>query len=664
MKTSEYKYGKYPFEKFNILQDLVFPYVDDTWNVIVSAPTSSGKTIAGELLAGKCLKEKKRVIYTSPLKALAEERADDWSNSSHPWSKKKLIILTGDYQLTPEREKQLDLARIIITTYEMLAVRARRSAIEKHKWVEEAGALIVDEAHFLSSDGRGDHLENALIGFTRMNPTARIIFLSATMRNHGQIVDWLTKLNGHPTQVIESDYRPCALTTHFETYPGQTGWGTYDAQEDAKVTRLLGLLEEHTDDQWLIFVHSKAMGYRVRDRMAERGMSAAFHNADLSKEKRSEVEKAYKAKKLQYLIATSTLAYGVNLPARRVAIVGVTRGMDMVDILDLIQECGRAGRPRYDTVGDAHIIVDEARYGMIAPLIANGVDVVSQLPKHVGFHLIGEIAEKRVDSPDASATWADKTLAAHQGLWNPTLVRSVFNQFESRKLIRKQVLVKDAMYEATTLGKIASMHYFDPIDVADWMANMTTVKQRELTREPIALAWMWGNVSSRQGFIPKDMRALTSEYIVTLRSFGLSTRNDGCTAISAVLWQKMIGREERIKAWPQIVMPLNLDGARVISCLKQIDDRVLRGRNRRYWDMVWARVRYGVGWDAASLCTIPGIGPSFAAVLVADGVCSPEEFFKKKALVRGLLPAHVYKEAIRAESDFVRDEPDPIDDGE
>src|SRR3990172_9105724 len=313
IKTTEFKYGSYPFKYLNPVQSEVFPHIEKDCNVSIAAPTSSGKTIAAELIAAKSLCDGKRVAYLTPLKALTEEKCQDWSNG-HYFQNYSMIVLTGDYKLTEEREALLQKAKIIVSTYEMFAVRCRRFSIERSKYINEIGTLIIDEAHFIGSLGRGDHLENSLILFTRRNPTARIVFLSATMENYRQLAEWLTDLNKKPTEVVFSTYRPCKLNISYEPFVMPSYYKRYEyhaISERLILDRLLDIITRNPDDQWLIFAHSKAIQKKAYEWLDNRfDKITAIHNADLDKDSRATIETNFKDKKIQYLVATSTLAYG------------------------------------------------------------------------------------------------------------------------------------------------------------------------------------------------------------------------------------------------------------------------------------------------------------------------------------------------------------------
>lgn len=657
MKTSTYKYGNYLFDEFNPVQSDVMDYLEDDCNLVIAAKTSAGKTICGEIIAGKALKEGQTVVYLSPLKALAEEKSADWIDEEHPWEEYKKIVLTGDYRLTDRRQQELLDADIIIATYEMMSVRCRRFSVENNSWLKNIGVLIVDEAHFLGSENRGDHLENAILNFTKVNPEARLVLLSATLKNCDEIAEWCTDLNGKGTTTILSDYRPCDLKIHFSVYRSTYN---YMQNEEAKLDVLSEIMHAHQEDQWLIFVHSKAAG-RMALRMIENtfGRRAAFHNADLTLDQRREVEKNFKSGVIRYLVATSTLAYGLNLPARRVAIFGLQRGINYVDPLDVIQECGRAGRPKYDDQGDAYVIVaikDRFRWEQD---ITKGVKVMSQLALKLGFHLIGEISERRVTTPQEGRHWYNKTFAAHQsGNATMTAVEPLMDQYRRVGLIRKQGWAtnidspEEIKYEATQLGRIASIHYFDPFDVVDWKDNFLALVDRDMLQDDVSIAWAIANIGSlRTGFIPKSMRQLTNEMLGALKSRDLMMKNQGGTAQATVIYHQIQGHDDTLKPFIAHRIGIQTDSERMTSCFRAIDTRVLhRTGVDEYWEDLKARLYYGVTWEPARLCKIPGVGKKWSKVLADAGV-TRDNLTERMADMKEILPLVIFTKVKQYASD-------------
>lgn len=170
VSTSDFKYGKYPFSHFNLLQSLYFPFHNQDKNGVITATTSAGKTICAELAIGHCLQSKKKAIFLCPLKALSQEKFDSWTDSEHFLSNFKIEILTGDHKLTESKLNSIRKADVVIMTSEMLDTRTRFSNSPSSDWLKEVDLLVVDEAHLLTTS-RGPALEVGLMRFTELFPS-------------------------------------------------------------------------------------------------------------------------------------------------------------------------------------------------------------------------------------------------------------------------------------------------------------------------------------------------------------------------------------------------------------------------------------------------------------------------------------------------------------
>lgn len=309
VETNKYpNYAKFPFEKFNPVQSRIFEIYKEDCNLVVAAQTSAGKTICAEIMMAQEIRERGgKAMYLAPLRALAKEKIDDWTNENHHFSDLNLSICTGDYRLTEKRKEELSNSNIIIMTSEMLNSRCRNFKSESNDWLKQIGTIIVDESHLLTVPGRGDHLEIGLMKFSKIAPQCRIIFLSATMPNVDQIAEWLINLNNKKTYLINSKYRPCPLSIHYEEY--EDGMG-YELNEESKINKAIDILREHKEDKFLIFAHTKNTGEKIKRDLKQLNIECEFHNADLEADKRHEVEKRFKHGDLRVIVATSTLAWG------------------------------------------------------------------------------------------------------------------------------------------------------------------------------------------------------------------------------------------------------------------------------------------------------------------------------------------------------------------
>jgi len=277
-------------------------------NLIITTPTSSGKTAMAEMVIARQLALGRRAVYVSPLKAVTSEKFHEWTDGSHPFSSKRLVIMTGDYQLGAKRLGELADADIVLMTSEMLDSRSRKHGEEKSGWIAGVGAIVVDEAHLLGTD-RGPALEVGLMRFTE-RCSARIVFLSATLPNIEQVRGWLTSLNGMPTVTVDLPWRPVELRMHWLPYEHSGNPRVRDERFNA-VREIV--LRHHRTGGTLVFVHTKRMGREMRDMLRREGICCEFHSGELGKDARREIEAKFRSRELPVLISTSTLAWGCNL---------------------------------------------------------------------------------------------------------------------------------------------------------------------------------------------------------------------------------------------------------------------------------------------------------------------------------------------------------------
>jgi len=348
--ASEFPYHDLGHEELNPIQTAVLPWVDRDVNLVVAAATSAGKTIAAEMMIADGLARGGKGIFLSPLRAVSQEKHDDWTGD-HPWSELGVSIVTGDYSLTDKRRRELRRADVVVMTSEMLDSKSRRMS-NQNEFLNEVLALVVDEAHLLTMKGRGDALECGVMRFTRKNPSARVILLSATMPNVDELGTWLTCLNGKPSVVIRSDWRPTRLTVHWPTYRVSHGRGSYQRNEASKRKVTLDLVDRYPDDKWLIFVHGKKAGWSLLEELHELHEEAEFHNADLARDKRIELERRFRSGSLRVVVATSTLAYGCYRHGTAVALAdGTLRAIEKVgpgdDVLSLVDGRFISSRVRF-----------------------------------------------------------------------------------------------------------------------------------------------------------------------------------------------------------------------------------------------------------------------------------------------------------------------------
>jgi len=639
LETKLFRWGMYPFDKFNVIQSRVAQFVDQDNNVVVEAKTSTGKTIMGELFMWKVLKDGKKVIYTSPLKALTREKWDSWTKKFGELGY-KIAIVTGDYRLTDKRIKELNDANIILCTSEMLDHRTRNMTSEKSEWLTKAGLLIIDEVQMIGMKDRGDKLEAGLMRFAQINPACRMILLSGTMPNSGEIASWINILNGKETILIKSGWRPIKLNMKYEKYNDKQG---YYAAKDNLMMKVMEEVKKHQNDKILIFVHSKTDGRRILEMLEEAKYRAEFHNADLEVDDRVGIEESFKSRSdesVRIIIATSTLAYGLNLPARIVIITGMHRGIEEVSELDIIQMAGRSGRMGIDTEGDAIILLPETQFDELKKKIENPGDIISQIndPLIAAFHVIGEIVGKTIATREDVYKWYSRTLAARQNMKiDKEYVDNLVNYLLKNNAIRDL----DGKLVETELGKACTYFYLRPDMLKDLMVNWTKIFDTRIEGNDFMLTRALSRLNLyNEVIVSKAEKEYIEGYHKASKAmeatFGSSS--DGQSKIGMAYLNMVKGvKSVEVKDGKKVPNPLSSvqrglqqDVERVFQALAYIDAKYAKWNKGSYWSAMGIRLKYGVGPELVGLCMMEGIGGTYAKRLYDAGIRNPIELLSKK----------------------------------
>jgi helicase len=479
----------------------------DGENLVLATPTASGKTLVAMIASMRVIQKGGKVVYLAPLRALASEKYEEFKqvfsgirkNSEDPKSTIKVYISTGDYDSSGE---SLGGGDILVLTNE------RFDSILRHgvTWTDSVGLFITDEVHLVGEAHRGPTLEVILAKIIRYVPGSQILALSATISNTGDLAKWLNaKLidtEWRPVKLIEGifDYgilrftegetrkilqsnRGSALDVAIDSVKSDSGQALIFcetrkravamADKAGELTRNFLSFEESTKlRETAQKIHSTGEETEVSRRLAEaiqRG--AAFHHAGLDNRHRKIVEDAFKSRQIKILTSTPTLAAGVNLPARRVVLSSLLRydaeqgGQTPISVLEFKQMAGRAGRPKYDKVGE---IVLLASAGMNSEdLLEHYIQgkpepIRSQLSGEgpLRSHLLGLIASQRGIREEDLYDFFQSTLLGSQ--YRPVTIKSRIKKALSFLEEEELIIRRSKKYIATQFGKRVAYLYIDP----------------------------------------------------------------------------------------------------------------------------------------------------------------------------------------------------------
>ena len=582
IETNKFPYTKFKFEFFNQVQSKVFQLYDKDINIVIASATSSGKTTMAEMFISDTKHKGKKSVFLSPLKAISQEKYDEWTTN---FSNYNVSIVTGDYSLTPDRIEELNKADLIIMTNEMFDSRTRKIKTEKNDWLLEVGTIIVDEAHILCMPGRGDKIESSIMRFSEQNKNSRIVFLSATMPNVSEIAQWLSSLNSKKTELINSNYRPCKLDVHYEDYDDKE---KYSVVEHNKIKKTLNILLRYPTDKFLVFVHSIKTGKLINDELKQLNERSEIFNSELTSAKRKEITKKFKDD-LRIIVTTSALAWGVNLPSRRVIIVGIHRGINEIEPLDIRQMIGRSGRVGLDPKGDAYILLPKSKFQHYKNWCENLPPITSTFNNDdiLAFHVISEISNNVVYDYKSLMKWYNRSLAAFQkDFLTEDTAKGLLKKLETFKIIK----IEDEKINITQLGKIASHLYFSPYTVSSWYFNFNNIFKNNIIND-ISISWALANtIENSHNYVIKDIEEQIKKFGKLCNSQQLKIP-EGCTVIGT-LYYSCLEYDNSIRE--NIKYSIKYDFERIIIALKMIDETFAFWNKKNFFDRLEIRIKYEI----------------------------------------------------------------------
>uniref|UniRef100_A0A5F5PMP1 Exosome RNA helicase MTR4 n=1 Tax=Equus caballus TaxID=9796 RepID=A0A5F5PMP1_HORSE len=387
---------EYPFI-LDAFQREAIQCVDNNQSVLVSAHTSAGKTVCAEYAIALALREKQRVIFTSPIKALSNQKYREMYEEFQD-----VGLMTGDVTINPT-------ASCLVMTTEILRSMLYRGS----EVMREVAWVIFDEIHYMRDSERGVVWEETII---LLPDNVHYVFLSATIPNARQFAEWICHLHKQPCHVIYTDYRPTPLQHYIFPAGGDGLHLVVDENGDFREDNFNTAMQVLRDAGDLAKGDQKGRKGGTKDeekKMVEEVFSNAIdclsdedkklpqvehvlpllkrgigiHHGGLLPILKETIEILFSEGLIKALFATETFAMGINMPARTVLFTNARKfdGKDFrwISSGEYIQMSGRAGRRGMDDRGIVILMVDEKMSPTIGKQLLKG----SADPLNSAFHL-------------------------------------------------------------------------------------------------------------------------------------------------------------------------------------------------------------------------------------------------------------------------------------
>ncbi|MDN5358554.1 MAG: ATP-dependent helicase [Candidatus Diapherotrites archaeon] len=678
---------RHNFESLNPVQEAAAPHVLSGRNVVVSSPTASGKTLIAEMAILRAVSSGKKAVYTCPLRALASEHYKEFK-SLYP--EYKVALSVGDFDSADPWAKDYD---VIFTTYEKLDSLVRHGA----PWLSDVGVLVVDEVHEIDSS-RGPTIEVLLTRFL-LRKAVQVVALSATIPNASEIAEWIG------AEPVLYDWRPVALREGvlYQKAILFSDGSAHEVRSDA-TDDLIALVEETLSmgKQILIFTmtrkNAEAIARKLRPvvrrfarsrsllrKLSDRILHAlesptsqcrelaedvlngvAFHHAGLVSKQREAIEDAFRKGHILAVVATPTLAAGVNLPAFRVLLHSVKRyggtGYEMIPVREYKQMAGRAGRPKYDDHGEAVILARDD--GQVQEFLEHYIlgepeNVYSRLGAETAlrFHTLALIATAPSTDRDHLFHFFSNTFYALQyGEVDAVLerVEGILQWLEKNGFVR----IGDRIV-ATDLGKRTAQLYIDPVTAKSFVDFIrkprfgeipflyTVVDTSEMRPYPPVSRKeeddLWALAEEYRDEIPVDFHSWEFDDYYFLNKWKLVLILHG--------WINEMHEDDilmRYDVSPGILRAYVTNAEWLAYSMGELSKLLDEKRVWRYSDLMSKRIRFGVKEELLELVQLRGIGRVRARKLYNAGIRNVHDLAKADpARVAEIIGPKVAKDVLR-----------------
>lgn len=541
------------FKHFNPIQTQVFTVLynsDD--NVLVAAPTGSGKTICAEFALMRNHQkgpEGMRAVYVAPMEALAKERFQDWQRKFGQGLGLRVAELTGE---TATDLKLLDKSQIIISTPEKWDALSRRW--KKLKLIQQVSLFIVDELHLIGGQV-GPILEIIVSRMRRIASQTgqiRIVALSASLANAKDLGDWIGATS-HGLFNFPPGVRPVPLEIHIQG----VDIANFEARMQAMTKPVYTAVVQHAKNgkPALVFVPTRKharltaidlvtystvespskpsflhrpeeelepflSGVKDPTLSATLRHGVAYLHEGLTQMDQEVVLQLFQAGWIQVCVASGSLCWGTPLSAHLVVVMG-TQYYDGHEnahtdypITDLLQMMGRASRPLVDSSGKCVILCHAPRKEYYKKFLYEAFPVESHLHHYLHDHLNAEIVVEEVLTKQDAVDYVTWTFMYRRLTKNPNyynlqgvshrhlsdhlseLIENTLSDLEASKCV---AIEEDMYLSARNLGMIASYYYISYTTIERFSSSLTQKTKMKGLLEILASASEYAHLPIRPG---------------------------------------------------------------------------------------------------------------------------------------------------------------------
>lgn len=613
-------------------------------SALLNVPTGFGKTFLARRAIRNALDAGFRAVYLCPLRALARELRAEWQREFDG-----LGVYTGETGV----DEAIDIpapadAQVMIATPEKFDAYLRGWQ-GNLQWLARIDLLVVDEAHMLADAQRGATLEGVIARLRIINPFVRVLMLSATLGNPDELARWIDG------GLFQSSDRPVPLAWRIATFDakreGAKGKADIAIREAQDTARDKG--------QSIVFCQSRPRTESLAEAMREQGLRAAAHHAGLSPSRRQEVERQFREGALDVVVATPTLAMGINMPCRKVIVHDLQRfsdgGWADLSVTEIWQLGGRAGRRGFDTAGE--VILISAKHDQTAArrFIAGRFEPVRSALTH--HRKLAEQVLVLVGSRLCkTATQATRLMGGFlYGVQHGPVLAAQVAHAIARMTQAGMLEEEEGSLRATRLGRLAVRHQLSAETVIAWRefaAHCESLGREPTFMDVLTVVAGSGDFNARLRVDAQDLSAITQAFNtepMLLKSVPAAAWSPAYVSVSGKVVVGAIRTALALRAWTRLgdmeaaaeligVQAHEIEESRKEMCRMLVGFRALllvmrgdedEGEDRLLTEHVdvaervlalAAMVATGMNEQNASLALIEGIGPVIARKLLAAGI--------------------------------------------